>query len=244
MKDVSAKEKASTALKKHNWESYNLFGPLLKRSEKQRRSSSRDKVTDHEPQNDYSSNETSTVVVRVSECGFSDVDQVTPPKNISVVTEVDRRELSPDLDELIQSSEQQSAVSIKDEKARSRNNVKRKTLGRSLSEIYLTGSEDVRKTLECDLGNTSSHLSSLIREFPLTNNAELVPSLVQSLTHLESSKILSGLPSVTTILQKTLPPESVLALEKWKQRMVDQLGIEGFQLYQEGDRICIQSYFG
>lgn len=41
-------------------------------------------------------------------------------------------------------------------------------------------------------------------------------------------------PSVTRILTQTMPPESKVALEAWKERMVKKLGPEGFEMYQKG----------
>ncbi|XP_076313918.1 LOW QUALITY PROTEIN: mitochondrial genome maintenance exonuclease 1-like [Tachypleus tridentatus] len=40
-------------------------------------------------------------------------------------------------------------------------------------------------------------------------------------------------PSVTKILRKTMPAASVIALERWKKKMVAELGEEGFQTYQQ-----------
>ncbi|XP_078591135.1 uncharacterized protein LOC144870607 [Branchiostoma floridae x Branchiostoma japonicum] len=42
-----------------------------------------------------------------------------------------------------------------------------------------------------------------------------------------------GMPSVGSILRKTMPPESVLVLERWKARMISELGEEGFKKLQE-----------
>lgn len=41
-------------------------------------------------------------------------------------------------------------------------------------------------------------------------------------------------PSVTKILTQTMSPESKLALEKWKERMIKKLGQEGFEMHQKG----------
>lgn len=44
----------------------------------------------------------------------------------------------------------------------------------------------------------------------------------------------SFVPSVSLILQKTMPKERVEILERWKQSMINQLGKEGFEKYQAG----------
>ena len=47
-----------------------------------------------------------------------------------------------------------------------------------------------------------------------------------------------SLPSVTTILNKTLSPVSRLMLQQWKARMTREMGPANFQKYQEGNFIC------
>lgn len=61
---------------------------------------------------------------------------------------------------------------------------------------------------------------------------------------LESTEVLSisakndpdtiTFPSVTRILTQTMPLESKLALEAWKERMIKKLGQEGFDMHQKG----------
>ena len=41
-------------------------------------------------------------------------------------------------------------------------------------------------------------------------------------------------PSVSTVLEKSRPPEQQILLDKWKERMIGELGEEGFQKYQQG----------
>lgn len=50
----------------------------------------------------------------------------------------------------------------------------------------------------------------------------------------------SFVPSVSLILQKTMPKERVEILDRWKQNMISQLGKEGFEKYQAGiTKFCI-----
>ncbi|XP_028324473.1 mitochondrial genome maintenance exonuclease 1 [Gouania willdenowi] len=43
----------------------------------------------------------------------------------------------------------------------------------------------------------------------------------------------SAVPSVTRILQQTLSPEQIFYLDRWKKRMIAELGEEGFRLYSQ-----------
>lgn len=74
---------------------------------------------------------------------------------------------------------------------------------------------------------------------PLLNSAKLDPDHgalepIVPLTHptFMRSKTLNTIPSVTKILQATMPSSSRYLLEKWKKSMIKKLGVAGFQKYQ------------
>lgn len=46
-------------------------------------------------------------------------------------------------------------------------------------------------------------------------------------------------PSVSTILNETMPYESRLVLEKWKKNMVAELGEEGFLQFTTGESFMV-----
>ncbi|XP_051504664.1 mitochondrial genome maintenance exonuclease 1-like [Myxocyprinus asiaticus] len=69
---------------------------------------------------------------------------------------------------------------------------------------------------------------------PLLNQAkgqsEYVPGPLARIT-LQKDSNKPSMPSVTKILQKTMPPEQAFYLERWKRRMIAELGEDGFKEY-------------
>ncbi|XP_016297866.1 mitochondrial genome maintenance exonuclease 1-like [Sinocyclocheilus anshuiensis] len=72
---------------------------------------------------------------------------------------------------------------------------------------------------------------------PLLNDAkgqsgqsEYVPGPLARIAFKRDSNKTS-IPSVTRILQKTMPPDQAFYLERWKRRMIAELGEEGFREY-------------
>lgn len=69
---------------------------------------------------------------------------------------------------------------------------------------------------------------------PLLNEAKgLSEDVPGPLAHipLERDSNKTSIPSVTRILQKTMPPEQAFYLERWRRRMIAELGEEGFKEY-------------
>ena len=50
---------------------------------------------------------------------------------------------------------------------------------------------------------------------------------------LQRGKGMHSVPSVTRILQQTMSPEQVYVLERWRRRMIAELGEEGFREYSQ-----------
>ena len=66
-----------------------------------------------------------------------------------------------------------------------------------------------------------------ILSFPLFAGPVLPP---------ETGGLSFRLPSVSAILKATMPPENQLALTRWEQRMIAELGEDGFKEYQKGQQ--------
>lgn len=84
-----------------------------------------------------------------------------------------------------------------------------------------------------------------ILTFPLEN--KLIPPFnkVNELNHLRKhleSLTKDSMPSVSAILQKTMPVERVKILDRWKQNMIEKLGEEGFERYHKGKIIFVQLF--
>ena len=71
---------------------------------------------------------------------------------------------------------------------------------------------------------------------PLVFNRQDISSIVgdKIQTEIMPPETRVKLPSVTRILSETMSPESRAALDAWKERMVNELGLEGFQKMQKG----------
>jgi len=72
--------------------------------------------------------------------------------------------------------------------------------------------------------------------FPIMNNKQESPAQSTEVLSISGSDDPATIkfPSVTKILTQTMSPESKLALEEWKKRMIEQLGEHGFQMHQKG----------
>lgn len=80
---------------------------------------------------------------------------------------------------------------------------------------------------------------SVIASFPLLNKtANLSKSVFLNKANLLREDLLdrcaSKPPSVSKILEKTMPEENALRLKLWKQKMIEELGEEGFEKYHKG----------
>jgi len=79
------------------------------------------------------------------------------------------------------------------------------------------------QTEEDEAQTTSS--DQYILSFPLFTHSELLA---------EAVNLTARLPSVSAILKATMSPESQMALIRWEQRMIAELGEDGFKQYQKG----------
>ena len=112
-------------------------------------------------------------------------------------------------------------------------------------------SSEAPSTLSPAILGTKS--TSIIREldsiltFPMSKTyrfeekKELIPSVSADteIPVLNSDKVMSlerkaSLPSVSKVLEKSRPPESQALLDRWKEKMIRELGEDGFALWQKG----------
>lgn len=89
------------------------------------------------------------------------------------------------------------------------------------------------------LGSTKPILSA-ISNFPLMNTTSNVSKSVflnkaNLLREELLSRCVSKPPSVSRILDKTMPEENAKRLEIWKKKMIKELGEEGFKKYHAGE---------
>jgi len=59
------------------------------------------------------------------------------------------------------------------------------------------------------------------------------PLFASSTLPTAGASLFTRMPSISAILKATMPPESRLALTKWEQRMIAELGEDGFKEYQK-----------
>ncbi|GFW99896.1 mitochondrial genome maintenance exonuclease 1 [Trichonephila clavipes] len=95
-----------------------------------------------------------------------------------------------------------------------------------------------------------------VLNFPLLNQqrsktSEIDIVRINSLRKELEKRSKSYVPSVSKILENTMPQESAERLRRWKENIIKELGVEGFQKYQEdilknGQNLhtCINAYLG
>ncbi|NXS30621.1 MGME1 exonuclease, partial [Pomatostomus ruficeps] len=66
---------------------------------------------------------------------------------------------------------------------------------------------------------------------PLMNPSKRILPLSSASKPVKFGLQRTGMPSVTRILQQTLSPQQIFYLERWKQKMIEELGEEGFEEY-------------
>ncbi|GBN22462.1 Mitochondrial genome maintenance exonuclease 1 [Araneus ventricosus] len=101
-------------------------------------------------------------------------------------------------------------------------------------------SKSVQST-ESDVNNNTNEVNcwQTLLKFPLLNrqspalSSDLEINEINSLRKVLEEKSKSYVPSVSRILEKTMPQEQAENLRRWKANMIKELGEEGFQIYHE-----------
>jgi len=119
----------------------------------------------------------------------------------------------------------------------------------SFTKTGYTKRENVKETTEqighnvgdvCGVSDTQRENNSLVSELQTANNDTSewnilsFPLFDSPLLPAEPASLSTRFPSVSAILKATMPPESQLALSRWEQRMIAELGEDGFKQYKAG----------
>ncbi|KAM7288231.1 hypothetical protein ISCGN_028495 [Ixodes scapularis] len=205
---------AATAIKRLNFENLSLFGPVLK-STKQRNLDARigmrlsyldERVPRRvrTPKLAYEEQLKSARKVRVIETGYRDLPEV----------------------EYADSAQAQQLEAIRAEKEAIKvGRFVRKDVPPSGAAFHIPRDRsDKEVTLDFPIFNF------LRDDIAAATDDETGDGAVSTETRTEVS---SGYPSVTAILRDTMDPLSRRRLELWKERMVAELGQEGFDIYQQ-----------
>ncbi|CAL1283457.1 unnamed protein product [Larinioides sclopetarius] len=103
------------------------------------------------------------------------------------------------------------------------------------------GDSNSIQSTESDVNNDINEVCcwQTLLKFPLLNrkspalSSDLKVSEINSLRKVLEEKSKSYVPSVSRILEKTMPRVQAENLKRWKENMIKELGEEGFQKYQE-----------
>ncbi|KAF8796801.1 mitochondrial genome maintenance exonuclease 1-like [Argiope bruennichi] len=103
------------------------------------------------------------------------------------------------------------------------------------------GDSKSAQTVDIDANKDSNEFDfhQTLLKFPLLNeqsralSSDIEISEINLLRKILEEKSKTYVPSVSRILEKTMPQEQAEILRRWKENMIKQLGEEGFQKYQE-----------
>ena len=98
--------------------------------------------------------------------------------------------------------------------------------------------ESQGETTDDEPKDISSSLDKLLM-FPLFEPPSDSSFQVQDFDNLAHKDIIAGplqgyVPSVSKIINESMPPESRHFLDRWEEEMIEKLGIEGFKQYKRG----------
>lgn len=224
------KNKART-IKRRNWEVAQTFGPLLATAAERRRST----YDDESKTLGKLMKSGKKVTIHVKEAGYKHIDAFVPATDRSSIAEIEESAAGRGL------HLQEPYFSEGDHfRMAAQSSPWRKITTAKVVESNTTGSlkKNTTRSVAARVHQGAARTLSVIRDdgslsaFPMTRtaNADLLAQKCRA--ELELHPAFLGRPSVSSILQKTMPVESARALEIWKAKMVAQLGIEGFQKYQ------------
>ncbi|KAL3873321.1 hypothetical protein ACJMK2_036453 [Sinanodonta woodiana] len=104
------------------------------------------------------------------------------------------------------------------------------TISKITSKLETTN--ELHKNVTCT-ENTAEDPLKIISQSPLFPDAEIDQAQHERLKDYVEKLSLTTLPAVNLILNKTQSLENAVALERWKKKMIQEIGEERFQKYQQ-----------
>ncbi|TGZ46742.1 mitochondrial genome maintenance exonuclease 1 [Temnothorax longispinosus] len=138
---------------------------------------------------------------------------------------------------LLHSESSQTAQEI-DLRSNSTSNLSAKNSNNEVASSNSNVSDNENTVTKCVSSNFERFPDIIIKNlptFPIMGSKQELPTQSTEILSISVRDDLETIrfPSVTKILTQTMSPESKLALEAWKERMIKKLGQEGFEMHQK-----------
>lgn len=141
---------------------------------------------------------------------------------------------------LVKTSQQAQYSGLSNQRGRNSRRPTRSTPNNKLNLIGESRIKFIETPIQC-LRHQIRQAATLTQDVPLCNPNKITPDqendiIVKPIVPLTAPRfpkqISSTTPSVTKILQATMPAASLFILERWKKAMIKELGVAGFAKYQ------------
>lgn len=164
-------------------------------------------------------------------------NSIKSPKNCSTVTLDDKIPANQNAENTFYSESSQSTQTITPETTSQSKLVENSN---SHDTSLDSNATDVKNAVTKCSNISEKFFDIVIKNIPsfsiVGNRQKISAELTEMSTSTKNDLKTTKFPSVTKVLTYTMSPESKQALEAWKERMIKQLGQEGFNKYQRGTR--------